>query len=306
MVQAFQHDLKQLNVSALVYCTDMYPELSSACQVADGSFKVPRVTDPSYLSIIASICIENGITLVVPTIDTELLLLAEARETFLEKGIEIVISSTPLISECRDKRKTADLFTRLNVDQPEIYDRNDLTFPCFCKPYDGSCSIGALALPHREALTQDLLDNPKNMFMELIPKTYCEYTIDAYYSAAGNLKSLVPRKRLEVRGGEISKGVTRKNFVYDYLLSRVETLPGARGCITFQLFVNEETKQIKGLEINPRFGGGFPLAYDAGARFPKWLIEEYLMGKTPVFEDNWEPNLVMLRYDAKVLVRESE
>ncbi|MEZ8145402.1 ATP-grasp domain-containing protein [Enterovibrio norvegicus] len=306
LVQAFQNDLKELNINAQVYCTDMSPELSSACQIADESFKVPRVTDPSYLSTIESLCLENGIRLVIPTIDTELLLLAEAREAFFEKGVEIVISSTPLISECRDKRKTADLFSRLQVDQPAIYNKADLTFPCFCKPYDGSCSVGAIALPHREALTQDLLDNPKNMFMELIPKTYCEYTIDAYYSGAGELKSLVPRKRLEVRGGEVSKGVTRKNFVYDYLLSRVETLPGARGCITFQLFVNEDTQQVKGLEINPRFGGGFPLSYDAGARFPKWLIEEYLMGRPAVFSDNWEANLVMLRYDAKVLVRESE
>ncbi|MEI8597182.1 hypothetical protein P4S64_04325 [Vibrio sp. M60_M31a] len=82
-------------------------------------------------------------------------------------------------------------------------------------------------------------------------------------------------------------------------------LKGARGCITFQLFVNEETESVKGLEVNPRFGGGYPLSNDAGAKFTDWLIKEYLQEEDIDFFDSWEPNLLMLRYDAKVLVHEN-
>ena len=55
------------------------------------------------------------------------------------------------------------------------------------------------------------------------------------------------------------------------------------------------------IEINPRFGGGYPLTYFSGANFAKYLIKDYLDEKLSYFED-WKENLVMLRFDAEVLV----
>jgi len=304
LTQAFKRDLSIEISGAKVFATDMYPEISPACQVADQYFAVPRVTDESYIDVIKKICLDNNVGLLIPTIDTELLLLSKHKESFKSIGMQILVADIAFIEACRDKRKTADLFTDLKIEQPEIFDKSSLTFPCFCKPYDGSCSQGALALYQKSDLTPDLFNDPKNMFMELVPKTYCEFTIDGYYDNQGNLKCLVPRKRIEVRAGEVSKGVTRKNFVYDYLLERVKYIKGAIGCITFQLFVNEDTKSIKGLEINPRFGGGFPLADSAGATFTKWAIQEFLCGQEILFFDDWKQNLLMLRYDAQVLVND--
>lgn len=79
-----------------------------------------------------------------------------------------------------------------------------------------------------------------------------------------------PRERIEVRSGEISKSATRRNFVYDHLLAGLPGLAGARGCITLQRFANEATGRFAGIEINPRFGGGFPFSYSAGANYPGW------------------------------------
>ncbi|MEZ8650772.1 ATP-grasp domain-containing protein [Vibrio splendidus] len=301
LLTSFQQFSSELGTNSKVFATDMFPELSPACQTADAAFPVPRVTDESYLEVIIDICVKKNIGLVVPTIDTELLLLAENRDRFEEIGASVLISDVSLIQNCRDKRLTGKWFDSLHIDNPKILDRQNLNYPCFCKPYDGSCSKGAIALNTVDDLTPELLNDPKSMFMELVPKTYSEYTIDGYYTNTGKLKCLVPRKRLEVRAGEVSKGVTRKNFVYDYLLERVGVLDGARGCITFQLFVNEETQSIKGLEVNPRFGGGFPLADAAGAHFTKWAIQEYLLKKDISFMDSWMSNLLMLRYDAKVI-----
>lgn len=301
LLESFILNAKSLGLESRVFGADMSPEMSPACLSADSYFEVPRVTSDDYIDTLLSLCLENDIKLVVPTIDTELKVLSKYKEKFGALDIEVVISDLRLIKYCRDKRLTAKWFEELSIDNPIIFEKDNIQYPCFCKPYDGSCSKGALVIPTKNELSQKLLNDPKNMFMELIPKTYSEYTVDGYYDQYSQLKCLVPRKRLEVRSGEVSKGVTRKNFVYDYLLPKIKELPGAIGCITFQFFVNEETMAIKGLEVNPRFGGGFPLSDAAGANFTKWIIQEYLLNEKIRFFDSWESDLLMLRYDAKVV-----
>ena len=74
----------------------------------------------------------------------------------------------------------------------------------------------------------------------------------------------VPRLRIETRAGEVSKGLTSKGIVYDYLKDKLINLKGARGVITLQIFVNKKNKIFRAIEINPRFGGGYPLSYAAG------------------------------------------
>lgn len=306
LVQIFKEGLARHIPQAKVFATDFRPELSSACQIADRAFKAPRVTATEYINYLLDLCGQQSIGMLIPTIDTELNVLALNRERFEDIGVHIVISSPELVAACRDKRKTADIFDRLQISQPAIYSRDDLHFPCFCKPYDGSCSVGAQPLESAEMLTSELLENEKNMFMELIGKNYREYTIDAYYDRSSKLTCLVPRERIEVRGGEVSKSATRKNFVYDYLYARLPLLEGARGCITVQVFADPKTESIKALEINPRFGGGFPLTEAAGADYPDWLIREYFLNECIPYFDDWESDLLMLRYDAKVIVHENK
>lgn len=305
LVEAFKIEMAKRNLEGHVCATDLQPHLSAACQIADRAFKAPRVTDPGYIDFLLETCLAEGIRLVVPTIDTELLLLACNQSRFAAAGIHLIISDESLVALCRDKRKTSDLFTELGIDTPRIYERSAITFPCFAKPYDGSCSVGATLLPRPDALTSAMLEDEKMMFMEYIDSTHVEYTVDAYYDRMGRLTCAVPRQRIEVRGGEVSKGATRRHFVYEYLLPRLAKLQGARGCITVQVFANEATGRFAALEINPRFGGGYPLSYSAGANYPGWLIDEYLLGHDIEFFDEWENNLLMLRYDAKVLVRDN-
>jgi len=302
LVQAFQYELKSFFPDAKVFATDMYPLLSSACQVADAHWAVPRVTDTGYIDKLLTLCLNNNIGMVVPSIDTELEVLADNCRKFQERGIVVIISSKELIRECRDKRNTGLLFDRIGVNYPKLLDKNNLCFPCFVKPYDGSCSIGATTLYDKTELSSSILEDEKLMFMELVNEKHVEFTVDAYYAQDGNLKCLVPRERVEVRSGEVSKGVTRKHEVYDYLLPVCRKLDGARGCLTIQIFADLEKKSFYGLEINPRFGGGYPLSYSAGANYPRWLIGEYLLGDEIDFYDQWESNLLMLRYDAKKLV----
>lgn len=303
LVEAFRAELSALIPGAKVFAADLSPQLAPACQVADGAFAVPRVTNAEYCDRIIDICLANGVGLVVPTIDTELMVLSERLADFADRGINLIISSPELVRDCRDKRRTAAALEELGIRSPKIYDLENIVFPCFAKPYDGSCSVGASIVQSRASLTSEILDNPRMMYAELITKDHAEYTVDAYYNKSGQLCCLVPRERIEVRGGEVSKGATRKHALYHYLLPRLKTVAGARGCLTFQFFAKVEDEKFLAIEINPRFGGGYPLSYAAGANYPGWLIREYLLNEEVGFFDKWEQDLLMLRYDAKVLVR---
>lgn len=306
LVQAFQQQIEFLNLKSTVHAVDFQPELSSACQVADQSAACPMALDAGYIDFLLDYCLKHQIGLVIPTIDTELQVLAQAKQKFLQKGISLCVSTPELIGMCRDKRNTGELFKKYGVRYPEIYSPDNLTFPCFSKPAGGSCSIGARPLLTRDALTSDIINDPEMMFMELIDKSYVEYTIDAYYDKGSVLKCFVPRKRLETRAGEVSKGITRRDAIYFDLVERMGAIAGAAGCLTIQFFVNENTGDYIGLEINPRFGGGYPLSYAAGANYPNWLIKEYILGEEIAFYDEWQNNLLMLRYDAQVLVHDAE
>ena len=303
LVRAFQAELKKKFPYSKVYTAEANPEWSSACRLSDNYFTLPRVDNINYINSIIDLCIKNDIKVVIPTIDTELLVLSKFKESFLLKNIHIVVSDFNLVSRCRDKRQTNFLFKELDINVPRLIDKANLIFPLFIKPYDGSLSKDIYLIKHKEELTESLLKNPKLMFMEYInPLNFYEYTIDAYYDKRSILKCLIPRRRIEVRGGEISKGITEKKGFYNILKSKLSFIEGAKGCLTIQFFIGKKNNEIIGIEINPRFGGGFPLSYAAGANYPRYIIQEYLLNEQVSFNDNWVENRVMLRFDSEVIL----
>lgn len=302
LVKIWQDSARRtLGSGAKVYANDLVPYLSAACQVADEHFSICRCTDPSYPSRLLEQCLDREVCLVIPTIDTELQALAEARTTFEAAGVQVVVSDPELVRQCRDKRRTAALFASLSIPTPKILDPLQLTFPCFMKPVGGSCSQGIKPIPSAEHLAPIDTCNSNNLFQELVPSHWIEYTLDLYYSKSGDLLGCVPRQRLEVRGGEISKGITRKDKVLQSLKNIVARLKGARGVVTLQIFVDPSREKMLGIEINPRFGGGYPMSHTAGVDYPCMLIREYLLGETLDYDEAWEANLVMLRYDTMVV-----
>lgn len=305
LVRAFQKELKKISPEGNVYTTDLNPRISAACNISDKYFQVPKVTAPEYIGCLLSLCIENNIEMVIPTIDTELAILAENKSLFDNEGIKLIVPSIDFVKTCRDKRITNTFFEQRNINFPKSIDKNNPTFPLFIKPYDGSLSSNIYIINKLDELTEFHLSNEKFMFMEVIDrKIYDEYTIDLYYGADNKIKCIIPRKRISIRAGEILKGITRKNAIVDFLYHRLEYIEGVIGCITLQLFYSEIKHEIIGIEINPRFGGGYPLSYHAGGNYPKWLIEEYFYNKTVYYDDDWEDNLLMLRYDDEILVHE--
>lgn len=92
LTKYFKDTLSRFYPEAKVFTTDMNPEMAPAGYVSDGCFRVPRVTDEAYPAILLDICEKNDVGMVVATIDTELLLLADLKADFLAKGIHVMVS----------------------------------------------------------------------------------------------------------------------------------------------------------------------------------------------------------------------
>jgi carbamoyl-phosphate synthase large subunit len=302
LVRAFRHEIRSVYPEALVLAADMEPQLSAACHAADKWFRAPPVVDASYAERLLSICKQHDVSIVVPTIDTELLILAESREMFAKEDVHLIVSDAGFIRDCRDKRRTASLFREQGFETPRLFDKTAPSFPAFVKPYDGSLSADTCLLRTAEDVQSHHLANDRLLFMEYIdPDEHDEFTVDMYFDASHSLVCAVPRRRIFVRGGEINKGVTSKEVLLPLIRQRLSKLQGARGCINAQFFVSRSSARTVAIEINPRFGGGYPLSYRAGANYPRWIISEYLERKSLNYWDEWEENLLMLRYDDEII-----
>ncbi|WP_458626681.1 ATP-grasp domain-containing protein [Winogradskyella sp. PC D3.3] len=305
LVRSFQKELKKVDPESKVYATDANPVLSAACQVADGFFKVPKLNATDYISVLINFCKTYKIRLIIPTIDTELLELAKNKVRFKEEGIEVVISSVDFVSKCRNKRVIHEFFEAHNVNVAKEFSKDNYELPLFIKPIDGSRSVDTFLIRTKEELTDYHFNNDKLMFLEYLDHDdFDEFTCDLYFGKDHKLKCVVPRKRIEVRDGEVYKALTVNNALVDYIKDNLSYIDGAIGCLTAQFFLSKhDDKKVYAIEINPRFGGGYPLSYLSGANFSKWIIDEYLYGKTIGDKfDVWENDLLMIRYDDEILV----
>ena len=248
--------------------------------------------------------------MVVPLIDTELHLLAPHRALFAAQGVTLVVSSPETTEIALDKRRTREFFDAHGFASPAVLDADAIladpaaAYPFFLKPADGSCSIGATRIDDAESLAFHAKHTANAMVQELVRGQ--EFTLDVLVDFDGRVRCVVPRLRMETRAGEVSKGMTVKDPVLLAAGRRlVEALPGAVGCITVQLFLTPD-REVKFIEVNPRFGGGFPLADAAGAKYPEWLVA-WALGRNPIIAlDGWTDGLVMLRYDDAVFVRRED
>jgi carbamoyl-phosphate synthase large subunit len=278
-------------------------DLSSAFHLADAGFLVPPCTSREFVPALTDLCEREAIRLVVPTIDPELPVWAEHRESFAENGTTVAISSPEVVSISWDKVDTNEWlrcngFPTVRQVVPEEGAIVALPFPLVVKPRRGSAAIGVRVVSDHAELSVAIREGDV-VVEELAPGD--EHTVDVFVDRTGRPLCAVPRRRIEVRAGEVSKGRTVRSEHLIDLASRISaTLPGAYGVITVQIFL-EADGEMNVIELNPRFGGGFPLAWEAGARYPTWLIQDVL-GRRPDVRTDWRDGLVMLRYDEAVFV----
>jgi carbamoyl-phosphate synthase large subunit len=307
LLNCFRNAAKQLKIDALFFGTDT-THLCSALQLCDKGFLVKPIAHAGYIEQLLRIVRNNTVRLLVPTVDLDLKLLAQNKPSFSALGCQVLVSDPKVIEVCQDKRKTYRFLVKNGFDTPltasvrsalsKHLPARKLTWPCFLKPWDGYASRGNAIVSSRRELLFFAKRIPNVICQEFVKGT--EYTCDVYVDFAMKVRCVVPRKRIETRAGEVSKGQIVKHIrIMKDAARLVKVLGAGPGVITLQLFLTEDD-QVKFIEINPRFGGGVPLSIKAGANFPKWILQELLGRKTDIRFDGFIDNLVMLRYDNEV------
>ncbi len=301
LLECFRSAAAGLGIEIEILACDQRPDRSAACHSADAAFAVPAASDPDFAASVLDICRSRGVALVVPTIDPELLPLSLSRDVFEAAGCTVAVSAPELIRTARDKLATAQFLEASGIPSPRtrsaavvLASPADWRWPTFVKPQHGSAGRGVRAVDGPD----DIDAGTEPMVVQDLLRG-SEYTVNLYFDRAGRMRCAVPHERLQVRAGEVEKGITRRNpALIDLAHQLAAALPGPRGALCFQAMINDDGKPSV-FEINARFGGGYPLADHAGAKFARWLIEETL-GLPTTANDEWHAGVTMLRYDAAV------
>lgn len=305
LVQSFQKAAKRLNIKSNVVAGDC-SETAPAIYFADRKAILPRINEDNYIDEIINVCKREGIRLVIPTIDTDLLLLSEERERIeSQSGAVVLISSTEVVSICRDKINTQKFLEENEFKIPKMYseeelDSREIEFPFFIKPKSGSSSINTFKVNNIEELA-----TYRSLIKEPIVQDFMEgkeFTVDVFLDFDGNLITVVPRLRMATRSGEISKGkIVKDREIIEDIKRLVEVLKPI-GHITVQLM--KTNKGIEYIEINPRFGGGAPMSIQSGADSCENLYR-LLMGENLEYNENYRDNIMFFRFDNSICVDEN-
>lgn len=273
LLRAFDRAARDLGIDLRLTATDMDP-LAPALSLAQGVHLMPPTAAPEYLPRLLAIAEQEGVDAIFPLIDPDIPVLAANRDKFLALGAQPVVPDKDLVDRTVDKWLTKGLFQDLGLETPESWLPETLPdhppFPLFLKPRQGSASKGAHRVDDLEELRFYATRVGHPIIQELINGP--EITCDLVCGLDGQLLGLCQRRRIEVRWGEVAKGVTLSIPAVEQGLRKLAQELRPRGTITVQCMLKDDRPCFT--EINCRFGGGHPLAVAAGVDGPRLLLAE--------------------------------
>jgi carbamoyl-phosphate synthase large subunit len=304
-----QYFVKTFSRVGKVIATDANT-LGPAIYDADKYYIVPPITEPGYIDIILDICKKEQISGVLSLIDPELSLLAANEEKFQAVGTTIIGSSYELCEMALDKmqmykwlKKHGYNCARSWMDKEEFYravDAGEVSYPIFVKPYRGSASISISKVYDKETVDLLFAHEDDLMIQEFLDGQ--EIGADVYIDLiSGEVVSIFTKKKIKMRAGETDKAVSFKDPELFALIEKFVNEAGYRGQIDIDIFEINGTYYIS--EVNPRFGGGYPHAFESGCDHMK-LILNNLQGI--VNEKNigaYEEGIYMMKYNEVKIVK---
>ena len=304
-----QYFVRTLNGSGNVIATDM-SSLAPAIYEADKYYIVPKMTDPGHLEMILDICRKEKIKGVLSLIDPELSLLAEHREKFEAIGTTVIGSSYTLCEMSLDKFQMYNWLkthgykcAKSYMDKEAFFadvDAGVITYPVFVKPARGSASISISKVYDRETVELLFAHEDGLMIQEFLDGQ--EIGADVYIDMVSHeVVSIFTKKKLKMRAGETDKAVSFKDEKLFALIERFVKDAGYNGQIDIDIFDVNDEYYIS--EVNPRFGGGYPHAFESGADHMKLIINN-LDGKVNECSiGEYNDDIYMMKYNEVMFKR---
>lgn len=309
VVQYFVETLAGKGKVVATDCSNIAP----AIYEADKFYIVPKMTDYGYLDEILGICKKEQITGVLSLIDPELSLISENIDKFAEVGTTVIGSSYELCERSLDKFKMYDWLVKNGykcaksyMDKDEFFadlDNGTAKFPVFVKPVRGSASVSISRVTDRETIELLFAHSDGLMIQEFLDGQ--EIGADVYIDMiTGEAVSIFTKKKIKMRAGETDKAVSFKDEKLFSLIKEFVTRAGYRGQIDIDIFDINDEYYIS--EVNPRFGGGYPHAYESGCDHMR-LIVNNLEGKAnECVIGNYKENTYMMKYNELKVIEINE
>ena len=305
-----QYFVKTLNGAGKVIATDM-SSLAPAIYEADKYYIVPKMTAPEYLDIVLDICKKEEIAGVLSLIDPELSLIAEHKAEFEALGTTVIGSSYELCEMSLDKFQMYHWLTahgyrcaKSYMDKEAFFSDVDsglITYPVFVKPARGSASISISKVYDREMVELLFAHEDGLMIQEFLDGQ--EIGADVYIDMISHeVVSIFTKKKLKMRAGETDKAVSFQDEKLFALIEQFVKNAGYNGQIDIDIFEVNGEYYIS--EVNPRFGGGYPHAFESGADHMK-LIVNNLEGKAnECVIGQYENGTYMMKYNEVKVLRD--
>lgn len=304
-----QYFKKTFDGIGTVVATDA-SELGPAIYEADKYYIVPPITAPGYIDVILDICKKERINGILSLIDPELSLLAANEEKFKELGATIIGSSYELCEMALDKMQMFHWLTehgyncaRSWMDKDEFFkavENGEVTYPVFVKPYRGSASISISKVYDKETVELLFAHSDDLMVQEFLNGQ--EIGADVYIDLiSGEVVSIFTKKKILMRAGETDKAVSFKDPELFKLIERFVLEAGYSGQIDIDIF--EINGQYYISEVNPRFGGGYPHAYEAGCNHMQLILNNLngIVNRKNI--GAYDEGIYMMKYNEVKIIR---
>lgn len=285
-------------------------QYTPAFKYCDKTLLLPEVNEPGYAGEVIDVCKKNKIDIVIPLIDPELEVLAYQRQKFYDEGILVIVSPPKTIEISFDKILTNQFCTDNGIAVPKSFTNieqalqavsaGQISWPLLVKPSKGSASLGIISCQNETQLQFAFQNCPRPFIQEYINGD--EYGYDLFCDFDFTPISVLCKKKLLMRAGETDKAISINDpSLINFGLKVAQNLK-IFGPADVDIISDKNGPKL--LEINPRFGGGYPCSHLAGADFPAKIIAIRNGKKLKPVIGSYPSGICMLKEDEIITIPE--
>lgn len=286
-------------------------DLTIAFKYADKSVISPLIYDENYIPFLIDYCKNNDIKIVVPLFDMDVLMLSKHKAELEEIGVKVIVSDEKFVAVCNDKWKTYEFLKENGFNVPKTYlsleetleaiGKGEISYPVVVKPRFGCGSLAVSMAESEEGLKyyyqrnkralertylkyESAMVQDKIIFQEKIKGQ--EFGVDIINDLDKNFVNAIVKRKIAMRAGETDISETIENEAIFNVAKKLGTLSGHIANLDCDIFVSDDGK-IYVLEMNARFGGGYPFSHMSGVDLPKAIV---------LWSEGQEPEKVLFQY----------